>query len=300
MDDGLADPIGRAARDTADLARGVYEKAAEDDIFFMAGAIAFNVLVAFVPLALTVVGIAGVVLQRLDPDASQVLLDYILGGIPEVSREFRQEIEQGLVELIGQSTRLLSLGAVFLLWVSTRLVGTLRSVLREVFDVQRDRGMVAGKLFDLKMVLAAGTLFTVNVGLTILLEIAARIGTSALGLQGWPRETLESWYGPLAALVTIWVMFLLIYRYLPARRTRWRTALIAATFTAVLFELLKQAFSWYATDVANYGSTYGTLGALVILIFWIYYTSVVFILGGEVAQVAAMRRIRRRQKERLS
>jgi len=94
-------------------------------------------------------------------------------------------------------------------------------------------------------------------------------------------------------------MFLLMYRYLPPRKIHWSTAVVAATFAAVLFELLKLAFGWYVTNVADYRSTYGNLATLVVLILWIYYSATVFILGGEVGQVFAMRRIRRQQKERL-
>ena len=52
-------------------------------------------------------------------------------------------------------------------------------------------------------------------------------------------------------------------------------------------------FSWYATEVANYGSTFGNLATVAVLFFWIYYESLVFILGGEVAQVYTMRRASR-------
>ena len=73
---------------------------------------------------------------------------------------------------------------------------------------------------------------------------------------------------------------------------------IAATFTSVIFELMKQGFSYYS-QVADYSSVYGNLQFLLILILCIYYASVVFILGGEVGQVATMQRIRKRQRERL-
>ena len=71
------------------------------------------------------------------------------------------------------------------------------------------------------------------------------------------------------------------------------SAAIAATFTAVSHESLKFGFSWYATEVANYGSTLGNLATVGVLFFWIYYESLVFILGGEVAQVYTMRRASR-------
>ena len=286
-----------ALRATGDFLRRVYDKAGEDNIFFMAGAIAFNVIVAFVPLVLAVVGIAGTILRNRFADPVEPLVGYILRSIPPVSAEFETFVRNILAELVEGSAGFLGLGTLLLAWLATRLIGTLRSTLREVFDVQRDRGIIGGKLFDLRMVLAAGTLFAVNVGLTISLEVAARAGLETLGL----REFLGPWaqiYGRAAAFLTIWAMFLLIYRYLPARRIGWGTAVVAATFTGLGFELLKQAFAWYVAEVAEF-STYGNFASIIVLIFWIYYSSVVFILGGEVAQVATMQRIRRRQKERL-
>lgn len=282
-----------------DFLRRIYEKAAEDQIFYMAGAIAFNVVVAIVPLLLAVLGIAGTILRLQGADATEPLLRYLIGSLPPVSPAFEQTVRQMLRDLTDKSTGFLSIGTVFLIWVATRLVATLRATLREVFEVQQDRSLLRGKLFDLKFVIAAGTLFALNVAVTVGLEVVAHFGLGFLGLDGAWRGLFHGFYARAVAVVSIWVMFLLIYRYLPARRITWRTAVVAATFTAVLFELLKLAFSWYVVHVADYGSTYGNLATLVILIFWIYYTAVAFILGGEVGQIVAMRRIRRRQRERL-
>jgi membrane protein len=63
--------------------------------------------------------------------------------------------------------------------------------------------------------------------------------------------------------------------------------------------MLKSAFSWYIANVANYRTTYGYLVSWVVLIFWIYYSALVFVLGGEVGQVYETYRTRRRQRELL-
>lgn len=296
-------PVGARLRtgvDAAfDFARRVYEKAAEDNIFFMAGAIAFNVLVAFIPLFLAMLGIAGTILRLQHADPTEALMQYVLGTLPAVSEEFQVWIRGILQGIVDRSAGLLGIGTFFLVWFATRLIGTLRTAPREVFEIQFDRGIIAGKIFDIKMVLAAGTLLALNVGLTVVIELVANVGVDFLDLEPGGLEAFEVLYGRLVAFLVIWFMFALIYRYLPARRIEWSTSLIAATFTAVVFELMKEAFSWYVTDVAIYSSTYGSLATLIILVFWVYYTAVAFILGGEVAQVAAMQRIRRRQKERL-
>ena len=69
--------------------------------------------------------------------------------------------------------------------------------------------------------------------------------------------------------------------------------MIAATFAAAGYELLKSGFSWYVTEVADYGTAFGNLATVALLIFWIYYGSLVFILGGEFAQVSTMRKASR-------
>lgn len=287
-----------------DVGRGVYRKGAQDEIFFLAGAISFNVLVAFIPLLITVVGIAGVVLGRLGADAQQALLVYLDQTIPQAvsAGERGLDVERILDDLAVQGAGLLSIGALFFLWVATRLVGTLRVVLRDIFDLPESRGIIAGKIFDVKMLIAAGTLFALNVALTLGLRLSASFVAEELHIDPgeipFMGQATRLW-PQIVAFVTIWIMFFLIYRYLPPRRIKASTAVTAATFTAVLGEALKYSFSWYVTNVARY-SAWGTIATFIVLVIWLYYTAVVFVLGGEVAQVIAMHRIRRRQKQRLA
>lgn len=291
--------IRQGWREIREFLRRVIEKAEDDNIFFMAGAIAFNVIVAFIPLILATVGIAGTILRDQHANATEPLMGYLLEAVPPVSQEFQDWVRGLLDQLLEQSTEILSISTLVLIWIATRLVGTLRTSLREIFDSHRGRGIIKGKIFDIQMVFAAGSLLALNVGLTILLEIIAEMGIEALGLGPGEVRTFQIIYAWVLGFLVIWVMFLLIYRYLPPRRIRWRSALIAATFTAVLFEIMKQAFAWYVTNIAVFHTTYGNLATLVILVFWVYYLAVAFILGGEVAQVAAMRRTRIQQKQRL-
>ena len=294
-------PWHRRVGDTlADVFRGVWRKGEQDNIFFLAGAISFNVLVAFIPLLLAVIGIAGTVLRVQGANAQQTLLGYLAQIVPTA---VDLNVEPILNDLAEQGTGILSIGTLFFLWVATRLVGTLRTVLREIFDIADGRSIVSGKIFDIKMVFAAGTLLALNIALTLGLRVGADFVASVLHIdpdliplvsqatQLWPQ---------LIAFITIWVMFFLVYRYLPPRRIRWSTAATAATFTALLGELLKFAFSWYVTGVADFRSAWGNIATFVILVLWVYYMSIIFILGGEFAQVISMQRIRKRQRERLA
>jgi membrane protein len=272
--------------------RRLWTKVQEDDVFFMAGAVAFNLLVAALPLVLLGVGLTGYFLaaQFGDPaEASRALVAAMMphgAGDVDVAA-LAQAVVSGVLE---QRSGFTLFGALLFTWLATRLVGTLRVALREIFDIGRDRGVLRGKLFDMLVVVVGALLLTLNLGVTITLEAAVSLGVGALGVGSSLAGLAQRLLGQVVALLSIWSLFLVLYRYLPARRIPWPTAMVAATFSAVLHEALKVGFSWYATQVADYTSTWGNLATVGVLFFWIYYEAVVFILGGEVAQVYTLRK----------
>lgn len=292
-------PLRRRA---VDFVRRAVSKALEDRIFYMAGAITFNVLIAVVPLILLIVGVSGYVLQARFAEPSEVVLAFLFEVLPALEGEL--DLAQGMRSfvngLVADRAGLSLVGAVIFLWIGARLVWTLRVSLAEVFDVAQERGFLQGLLFDAGIVVAGGVLVVVNFGVTVLVQSAGLRGIDLLGVRGWLLELLRRSLGLGIAFSSIWVLFFLIYRYLPDRPIPWRTAGVAATFTAVLHELMKKGFGWYAVNFADFGSGYGNLATVAVLFFWIYYGSVVFILGGEVAQIYTMRRthrIRARSRE---
>jgi membrane protein len=291
----LRPPVPGPIRRSREFVVRVVSKADEDNIFFMAGAITFNLLVAIVPLILLFIGVSGFVLTSRFPDPASVLIPFLLGNLPTVGGEVDlvSRVQNVIDTLLADRAGFSLVGSLVFVWVSTRLVGTLRTALREIFDFSHGRGIIRGKLFDAFMVVVGGALFTVNVGITVAVEALEAYGVSLMELQGQGLSTFRQVSAQILAFGFIWALFLVIYRYLPPRRIPWRTALTAATFTGVLFEVTKNLFSWYVTNAANFRTVYGGLTSAAVLFFWIYYGAVVFILGGEVAQVSTMSRTRR-------
>ena len=291
--------FGHARAETGDFIRRVWNKADQDQIFFMAGAIAFNVLVAIVPLVLAALGITGLILRNTYVgDPTEVLKDALTQALPTVNPGFVDNVMKPLNDIVENSKSVTVVGIMLFVWFATRLVGTLRTALREIFDLQQERSIIAGKIFDVKMVIAAGSLLALSVSVTVVMGYVAARSRAVLHVEVSNFGFWQSLYLNTVAFVSIWAMFLLIYRYLPIRRIHWRTALISATFTSIVFEVFKRLFGLYANS-ANITKFYSSLSLAAIVVIWIYYASVAFILGGEVGQVWTLRRIRRRQKERL-
>ena len=275
--------------------RLLWEKADDDDALFIAAAIAWGVLFAMVPLLALGIGLTGFVLSARFDDPTDAVVTLFARGLPEGEPGARlAELLHTLVgEVMVNRTGLTIVGSVIFIWFASRLSGSLRSALYKVFEVGVRRGIVVGKLFDILAVSLGVVLVTVNMGVTVAYSAAIDFGVSIFGWGGPTLTYAERLLGIGIAFVSIWTLFLLVYRYLPIRRTPWRTALVAATFAAFAHEALKLAFSWYATDLANYTSTLGNLATIAVLLLWIYYGAVVFILGGEVAYVHAMLEARR-------
>jgi len=280
-----------------EFVRRLWSKVQEDDVFVMASAVAFNIVVAAIPLALLGIGLTGYVLSSRVDDPVQAIVSMLVGNLPLATGGLDPSgVVRGIVSgLVARRSGFTLLGASVFAWLATRLVGTLRAVLREIFDIAQARGIIRGKIFDIQVVGVGVVLLTLNLGVTITFEAAVRYGGAVFGLGGTVVGTAEFLLGTAVAFASIWMLFFVVYRYLPARRIPWRAAVVAATFTSTLHEVLKEGFTWYATEVADYSSTWGNLATVAILFFWIYYESLVFILGGEIAQVYTMRKAVRMQ-----
>jgi membrane protein len=286
-----------------DYAKRVWDNASEDNVLFLAGGIAFNILLAAVPFFLLL--IAGVtyllpILYRGQVDSSSAVSFFIDRLLPAHEESPDSPIHKLVSDILRTRTSFTIYGAIGFIWFSTRLFGSLRTVLADVFDIEHERGIIQGKLFDIELTIVATLLFVASTALNTYLTIATKSGVEFLGNLGLRADVmggLEYWMGRALAFAFIAWMFFSLYKYLPVRRVRWRSAWIAALFTSVLFEAARWIFSAYVRTF-NPGSLYtGTLTAIVIIVVWTYYAALIFILGGEVGQVYELRRMRKLQRE---
>jgi Predicted membrane protein len=283
-----------------DYAKRIWDNSGEDNIFFLAGGIAFNLLLAAVPFFLLLAtGLVFLLNQSPDTTSAEVLtiFDKFLPPHPLGDSSPAGSI---LKELIKRTGALGLYSAVGFIWFSTRLFGSLRTVLAQIFDIDSDRGIIAGKIFDIEITLVSSLLLVAYTSLSAYLAIATTRGVLVLADLGLRKDLmgqLEYNLGQVLAFSFIATMFFCLYKFLPHRRIRWRTALIASLFTSVLLEVAKRMFSAYVRSF-NPGSFYtGTVAALVLVVIWVYYAALIFILGGEVAQVYELRRVRKLQRE---
>jgi membrane protein len=283
-----------------DYAKRVWDNAGEDNIFFLTGGIAFNILLAAVPFMLLLLSGLGYLLNQDAASASRSVYQFVDGLLPPHDEAAGSPMHRLLDEIVRARGQVGLIGLFGFIWFSTRLFGSLRTVLGEVFDIEETRGIVGGKIFDIQITVLATVLFAAYSAANAYIGIATARSAQRLEQLGIRSDSMLTLQGSIAhavAFLFIMLMFFALYKYLPSRRIRWQSALLGAIFTGLFFELAKMVFTAYLRSF-NPGSLYtGTLYTIVIIVIWVYYTSFFFLVGGEVGRVYELRRVRKLQRE---
>ncbi len=274
------------------------EKFREDKIFFLAGGVAFNLLLALIPFLVITITAMALLLGKTEAESTQNLIGFLSGLVP-VTAETADILGERLRNVLDNVTTAVSVGTIAFIWLSTRLFGSLRAVLSDVFDIEDTRNIITGKLFDIRMTLISSLFLMSYLAITTYIAVAKtreRV-TRERGLFTEEMiSSVEEWAGRGLAFVLIMFTFFVLYRYLPRKRVRWRTATVAALFSAVMVEIARYIFGLTAPSM-NPGNLYsGVLAAVILAVAWSYYVALIFIVGGEVSQVYDLRRMRKIQR----
>ncbi|QXD14516.1 YihY/virulence factor BrkB family protein [Rhodocaloribacter litoris] len=269
---------------------GLYRLLDDKDVFLWAQAIAFKVLVTLVPLVLLGTGILALMLRQDAP------LETAFEAISRLVRDFLPppqswQIITFLQQFLAVGGTLTFIGAVALFLSAMTLFSTVRTVLANVFreEWHDHRSILRGYLFDMRMVVQVGIFFILSLALTFGLQALNAAGADFLQQVGldyvWLRTGWRRLFNALGLVLpfvlSTAVFFQLIY-FNPKPHPPVRSALLGATVAALLWEVVKVAFAVYATKVGRFGGVgiaAGTFGLIIALVFWAYYSGLVFIIG---------------------
>ena len=255
----------------------VFRKMGRDDATHLAAGVAYYAIFSLFPLLLGVLALLGMFLGS--ESAQQSFLDFVAGNLPG-SEEF---IESNLDEIVRfQGT--LGIGAIFgLLWSGSAVFGAISRAVNRAWGIHQNRPFYIAKPRHIGMVLAVGILFLASVLASSIIQL---LTIKDLGIPG-QRLLMEIDISNLALRAIPWgttfLIFLLVYRFVPNCRTYWRYSWPGALVAAVLFEIGKNLFLWYLANFAVYDQVYGQLASVMVLLFWAYISSLLLILGAQIS-----------------
>ena len=254
----------------------------------LAAAISFYALLSLIPVLFLVIALAGYVIGS-SQDTYKAVLDWVREFIPHLSDDFTRNLawvvqNRGRLSWLGLGSLTIAAGLVF---------QATEFALDRVFAVGRRRSFLRSRLLSLTIVVGMGLvlLFSFYVGL-LFHALRADPNLAPLGhdlLVPLARGLRIQYLASVALVVGVFTLALRVFPHAPVY---WREAFIGGCIGAALWEGGRRIFLWYLANLAQFYVVYGSLGALVAVMVWIYFSAFIFLYAAEC--VVALQRAERR------
>jgi membrane protein len=271
-----ASPAEITLRDWWTIAKRVFQQINDHRILTEAAGVTFYSLLALFPALGALISLYGLVA---DPATVADQLNTVTDFVPAGGMDI---LHDQLKRLTSTHNGTLSFGAVFgllfALWSANGGTKSLFDALNIVYDEKEKRSYFRKTLLSLCLTLSSLVFLIIAMAAVVALPVVLNfIGLSVVG------EMLLRWMRWPILLVIITFLLAVLYRYGPSRTAaRWRWVSWGGAIAAVLWVLISVAFSWYVSNFGSYNKTYGSLGAAIGFMTWIWISSIVVLIGAEI------------------
>jgi membrane protein len=176
-------------------------------------------------------------------------------------------------------------GLVGLFFAASGFFSTLRTILNRSFQVSKSKNILIGKLRDFGMILTLVFSFLV---ITLILPFWEAL------LNGIPKiaeipfidiNIIKSMVSVFSSPVLLFALFFIFYKLIPYDKLNKKVVAVSALWATILWTLAEMLFGYFLVNFAAFNRIYGTYVFFIVVIFWIYYSAIVFILGAQIGQL---------------
>jgi membrane protein len=245
-----------------------------------AAAIAYYVLFSLAPLAIVLVSVFSLVLQN--DELRDTVVTKVVDALP-VDTSGSADVEDAIEEIATPASAAGLVSLVVFLWAASGMMSAIRRGLEHVMGVEEGRPMLRGKLIDFALVGGTAVLVMVSVGVGLVTQFVNRLVGELAGVLGVEGDAAERTLSTALPFL-VWVLTaLLVYRFVPAARLRFRDALAGAIVTAVLLLGISLAADLVYAKTTEWSIVYGSLTSLLVFLYSVYLYSSALLLGAAVA-----------------
>ena len=239
----------------------------------ISGAISFYALFSFFPLVLAIISVAGFVSESEERQTELALK--IADRVP-VSTSVVKDTVQGVV-----SARAITgiLSVLPLLWAASAAFGAVRKGINAAWGIKATRPFLRERMMDFTLMLGAGVLLMSALFITPIFTFLKEITDTVAPEADPATDVFWSLMAQLLTPVLTFLTFLLLYRFLPNTKVRLSDVWLGALLAAVAFEGAKWGFIWYVKTFPIYNAVYGTVGAIMALLTWVYVSAIILLFG---------------------
>lgn len=186
---------------------------------------------------------------------------------------------------IGRTDRTISLSLIFTLWSSSLGISAIIRAINKAYNIERRRNYIRQKIISIIFAVALAFLLII---VLLTLVFGETLGNTVFSYIGATEIFYKVWgiLRTIIPIVSMIIIFGLLYKYsvIPNKRIyiRFIDTLPGAIFTTVVWIISSSVFSFYVNNFAHYSRTYGRLAGVIVLLIWLYITSITIVLGGEI------------------
>jgi membrane protein len=243
-----------------------------------AAQIAFFAVLSFVPLAMLLVGGFGLLFD--DQEVRERVVRAVFDNVPLAQEADRERLERAVRDSLDRAGNIGPVSVVLLLAAASGVMGALRHAINQAWDIETRPSLLARKALDVALVLGATVVLLFSLSLS-----ATRRAESVFDDDrgGGLLALLFDALGDLLPFLFTALVVLFLYRVLPWPRPKVREIWPGAIVAAALISVVRGALDLYFDHFANFGALYGSLGALMALLLFVYAVSLVLVFGAEFA-----------------
>jgi membrane protein len=257
-----------------------------DNGTLLAASVSFNLLMSLFPLALVVVYIAG------SFAGSPYTQEQIIRGIAYLLPVSRQMIASTITSVAAARGAIGILAFIGLIWGGASFFNSIRASLNTAWGLRKPAPLLKGQLVNLLMMVGAAILLFLSVLITVFLSTVAEQSIQMRGGQTMSGSLLERILANVLAICLAFIVFLLLYRFVPSVRPKWKDIWPGAVAAALSFEITKIVFLIYLRVFNPYNLVYGSIGALIAFLMWTYLSALIFLFIAKVTHVSVEMRSR--------
>ncbi|PQJ09145.1 ribonuclease BN [Flavipsychrobacter stenotrophus] len=279
--------IKKLAKDTWEILKNSFEGFSNDKVTKLGGSLAYSTVFSMGPLLVVIISLCGLFLGR---EAVEGKIYHTLEGF--MGRNTAIELQDIIKKaaLGGKSGVAVVIGSITLLIGATSVFNEIQDSINGIWGIKPKpkKGwvkMLQNRFLSFSVIISLGFVLLVSLMVTSFVD-----GFSQKLQTYFADTTVVIFYiiNQLLTLTVVSLMFAVIFRVLPDAQIKWKDVIAGAVITAVLFMLGKFGISIYISK-SNVGSTYGAAGSLVVLLLWVYYSSLILYFGAEFTKAYAIK-----------
>jgi len=259
-----------------------------DKIMKLSAALAYYTVFSVGPLLIVIVAVCSIFFGREAIEGT--IYGQIQGFVgPDAAAQLQEIIKNAAIG--GKGKVAFVIGIVTLLVGATSMFAEMQDSINTIWGLKAKPQKKAWVILIKNRLLSFGVIASLGFLLLVSLAVSGLVDALSTRLQAYFHNVAVVTFYIINLIITFGViatLFAVIFRVLPDAKIKWKDVMAGAIATAVLFMLGKFAISFYISK-SNVGSTYGTAGSLVILLVWIYYSSVILYFGAEFTKAYAIK-----------